>query len=223
VLCVSDEQDLGLRERKKLHTRAALSRAALRLALEHGLENVRVDDIAAEAGVSRRTFANYFSNKEEAIAALTVERAVRTAEALRNRPTDEPLAEALAEVFANQYDGPPRQFGNDLARIRLLISSPSLRGEYLKTLAAAERPLAEAIAERTGTDVEHDLFPRALAAATSSAARVAMNHWAVRGGTKTLSALMRQAITQVLAGHPAFAGQSSDDPVQAKPSRGPVR
>jgi AcrR family transcriptional regulator len=57
----------GMRERKKLATREALSAAALRLALEHGPQNVRVDDIAEAAGVSPRTYNNYFSSREEAI------------------------------------------------------------------------------------------------------------------------------------------------------------
>ena len=65
----------GMRERKKLATREALSAAALRLALEHGPENVRVDDIAEAAGVSPRTYNNYFSSREQAImVALAAER-----------------------------------------------------------------------------------------------------------------------------------------------------
>ena len=43
---------------------------ALRLAVERGLENVTVEDITAEAGVSLRTFGNYFSSKYEAICAI---------------------------------------------------------------------------------------------------------------------------------------------------------
>jgi pyruvate/2-oxoglutarate dehydrogenase complex dihydrolipoamide acyltransferase (E2) component len=61
----------GLRERKKEATREALSMAALRLALERGIANVRVGDIAAAAGVSPRTYNNYFSNREQAICALS--------------------------------------------------------------------------------------------------------------------------------------------------------
>lgn len=58
----------GLRERKKEATRVALSWAAIRLTVERGLDNVRVEDIAEAVGVSPRTFNNYFSSKAEAIA-----------------------------------------------------------------------------------------------------------------------------------------------------------
>ena len=75
------ETGTGLRERKKQATREALSWAALRLAVDRGLENVRVEDIAAEAGVSPRTFNNYFSSKYEAILSRHVDRVRVAAEA----------------------------------------------------------------------------------------------------------------------------------------------
>jgi AcrR family transcriptional regulator len=58
----------GLRERKKADTRRALSDAAMELAFEVGLDNVTREDIANRAGVSLRTFTNYFAGKYEAIA-----------------------------------------------------------------------------------------------------------------------------------------------------------
>ncbi|MFB9328959.1 TetR/AcrR family transcriptional regulator [Paenibacillus aurantiacus] len=63
---------LTLRDKKKEATAAALAETAFELALEHGLDGFIVDDVVKKAGYSRRTFANYFSCKEEAVAAGAV-------------------------------------------------------------------------------------------------------------------------------------------------------
>lgn len=101
----------GLRERKKRETRFALSQAAIRLALEHGWDNVTVEDIAVAANVSERTFSNYFATKAEAVVATHVERGRRTAEALRERPAGEPLWDALANAVVAQFEPPPGHDG----------------------------------------------------------------------------------------------------------------
>ncbi|KUP25014.1 TetR/AcrR family transcriptional regulator [Paenibacillus sp. DMB5] len=66
---------LTLRDQKKEATAYALSVAAFELALVHGMDGFIVDDIVRQAGVSRRTFANYFSCKEEAVAEYFMTRA----------------------------------------------------------------------------------------------------------------------------------------------------
>jgi len=58
----------GLRELKKEATAHALADAAFELALERGLDGFIVEDVVQRAGYSRRTFANHFSCKEEAVA-----------------------------------------------------------------------------------------------------------------------------------------------------------
>jgi AcrR family transcriptional regulator len=186
----------GLRERKKLATKQALAFAAMQLAVERGLENVRVEDITDAVNVSRRTFTNYFSSKEEAIASLNADRAARAAEALRERPAGEPLADSLAEVFAAQYQAATGVDRERIAAIRMMVSSPALRGEYLKTLVQAEGPLAKVIAERTGADPQGDLYPHVLAAAVTAAVRAATGHW-MAAGAGSLPDLIRQAVRQV--------------------------
>lgn len=63
-------EPLGLRERKRLETRARLEEAAVGLAIELGLENLTIDAISDRADVSPRTFFNYFESKEDAILGL---------------------------------------------------------------------------------------------------------------------------------------------------------
>src|SRR6202035_1020 len=92
----------GLRERKKQQTREALSWAALRLAVDRGFDGVLVEDIAAEAGVSPRTFNNYFASKAEAISARHLDRARMTADLLAARPADEPLWPALTAAVLSR-------------------------------------------------------------------------------------------------------------------------
>jgi AcrR family transcriptional regulator len=187
----------GLRERKKLATKQALALAAMQLAVEHGLENVRVEDITDRVNVSRRTFTNYFSCKEEAIASLNTARFTQAVQALGDRPASEPLAESLAEVFAAQHEA-AAQFGPErIAPIRMMMTSPAMQGEALKTLVQAEGPLAKVIAERTGADPHNDLYPHVLAAAVMAAVRTATEHWTTSDAP--LPDLIRQAVRQVAA------------------------
>ena len=88
----------GLRERKKLDTRRALSDAALKLAFEQGFDAVTREAIADLAGVSLRTFNNYFTGKYEALAYRQTERLRRSIAVLRQRPADEPLWTSITEA-----------------------------------------------------------------------------------------------------------------------------
>src|SRR5262245_29451601 len=99
-----------LRHRKRRETRAALSLAAIRLCVERGgWENVTVDDIAAAANVSPRTFRNYFSTKAEAVAALHLERMLCIADELRARPADEQLWTAITNSVSAQFEPPGKR------------------------------------------------------------------------------------------------------------------
>jgi AcrR family transcriptional regulator len=163
----------GLRERKKLATRKALREAALQLALEHGPDNVRVDDIAEAAGVSPRTYNNYFSSREQAIAAaVTAEREARIAAAVAARPASVPLADAVIEAIVEQYANPGR---HDEAVLLLITTRPALRDAFLGTAAEIEHPLTAVIAERLG-DTTQDTA-QVLSASVAAAVRIALQRW----------------------------------------------
>lgn len=57
---------LSLREKRRLETARDIQLATLKLAVRHGLEKITAEEIAADAGVSTRTFFNYYTNKEAA-------------------------------------------------------------------------------------------------------------------------------------------------------------
>ena len=191
-------QRSGLRERKKLAVRRALSSAAIRLAVQRGLENVTIEDITAEADVSVRTFGNYFSSKYEAICALGTDRARRIGASLLARPDREPLWDALVNALLAHYEGadtaPDREW---LAGLKLVLTAPAIRGEYLKVNSEMQRALAEAIAARTGTDREQDMYPEVLAGAVIAATQVAVRRWAAADPPLPLRPLLQQALDQL--------------------------
>lgn len=90
------------RELNKARTHQALIDAARELGQEHGLENVTAEDIADRAGVSRRTFFNYFSGIEGVVAAGMAESLDRIAAALRRRPLDEQPLTAIAAALRDE-------------------------------------------------------------------------------------------------------------------------
>ena len=195
----------GLRERKKQDTRIALSWATIRLAVERGLDNVRVEDIAAAAGVSPRTFNNYFSSKAEAIAARHHDRARMIAEELRARPSTEPLWAAIRNATLARYalgqenDPAGVPSGQWAAGVKLMLAEPTLQGEFLRAAAAAEEDLADAIAERTGAAQP---YPRLLAGAVMGVLNAVTQHWLRADPPIAMSELLEDAIDQLSSGFP---------------------
>ncbi|MFG1994703.1 TetR family transcriptional regulator [Actinoplanes sp. NPDC048988] len=208
---------MGLRERKKLATRTALSWAAIRLIVERGYDGVLVEDIATEAGVSPRTFNNYFSSKAEAVASRHLDRCLQVVEALRERPAGEPLWEGINQAVMAQFkqtveqfkqtaemaDRPPRDAEAWAAGLRLMTAVPAIQAETLRASAVAETALAAAVAARTGTDPEADLYPKLVAAAVMAVNTVTFKHFvAVGGRLPDMKAMLIGALRQLAAGLP---------------------
>lgn len=154
--------DLGLRERKKQRTRATIVDVAARLCVEHGFDATTVEQIAAGADVSPRTFSRYFPNKEAVIWAMVEESAVLVAEAVSRQPVDITEHEAMVRAHVEVFRAAERDSGRTLSleRVRGMLhivnSSPSLG------LAAFEfrpdgptRPAIVAMARRMGVSESH--------------------------------------------------------------------
>ncbi|MGP4028926.1 acyl-CoA-like ligand-binding transcription factor [Actinomadura sp. 3N407] len=191
-----------VRESKIAAVRRTVSEAALSLAVERGWENVRVEDIAASAGMSPRSFGNYFRSKNEALYAVDLDRSAAIREYLRERPSDEPLWEAVVNATLRAFMAGDALDRDLVSKVRLAVAASPLGGEYLKVHAAREAALAAGIAERLGVDVDADIYPRLMAATVAGAVRVAIEFWIDSGQDAVLSDSIRAALEKVSVGLP---------------------
>ena len=185
----------GLRERKKAATRLALHEAAFRLALAHGPDRITVEAIADETGVSRRTFSNYFANKEEAIFHGDLLRLRRMVELVRARPAGESpwaaLSAAAAEYYGKLGDLDPEW----VTQSRLVRRHPSLAAAQMQTFAAMERELAAEVTARVAPASDPTGVRAALIAATFLAAlRISLSVWLEHPADRSYWDVVREAL-----------------------------
>lgn len=132
----------SLRELKHRQTHQRLAEAAFELAVERGLDGFVIEDITSRAGYSRRTFANHFSGKEEAVAAAVVTEGIAGAiDGIAVPAAEEPLLAVLERIAHAQLD--ERMLERVFRLQELAHEHPSLlphlvlTGEALRAHAAA--------------------------------------------------------------------------------------
>jgi AcrR family transcriptional regulator len=137
VADVRGEPALGLRERKKQRTRATLIDAAVELCERQGFERTTVDQIAAIADVSPRTFSRYFATKDAIALALIDDAIDLAAVELARQPRDINHFEALRRAYVAMCTGtkaaPPAGLSADrmMCTVRIIMTSPTLRQAVL--------------------------------------------------------------------------------------------
>lgn len=170
----------GLRDRKKRATRRALRLAALRLVAERGLDGVTVDDVAAAADVSTRTFFNYFDGKEQALVGNDPDLAPRLARALRDRPAGEAPVEALRATLTDYARSIVLDDEIWHLRTAVLARHPHLRAALAAQSSALEAALRDVVGERTGLDPQRHPYPALVAGVAVAVVLAAVRH---SGGT----------------------------------------
>ncbi|WP_020660747.1 TetR/AcrR family transcriptional regulator [Amycolatopsis benzoatilytica] len=195
----------GLRERKKLETHRTIALAALRLVDEHGLDRVTVDDIAAAAGVSTRTFFNYFASKEDAVLiayADHAERAARTIDRFAAQPAGLGTFAALVATMREEMAEIEQNEAEWLARLRIVQDDPALMSRATALSSPSREPMVQAIARRSGTDPEQDLYPSLVLAVLGGVLNTALGRWSALDGARPLHALFDEAVAIAAAGLP---------------------
>lgn len=145
----------GLRERKKRRTRAMLVATAIELCDRQGFEQTTVEQIAAAADVSPRTFSRYFATKEEVVLALSADLVEAIAAQLSRQPREltelAALRAAHLDMITATAAAPPGGLTTErmITTIRIVASSPALRlaaGEYRR------RAMTAALTKHMGVD-----------------------------------------------------------------------
>ena len=141
----------SLAERKRQLVRDELGEAALRLLAKQGFEETTVDQLAAAAGVSRRTFFRYFPSKEDVIISfLALVGAQITAE-VQARPAEEPPAVAIREAIkAATVEDFLENREKAVALIRHTQEIPALRARWAERQDLLRDEIATALAHRAG-------------------------------------------------------------------------
>lgn len=148
---------LGLRERKKQRTRATLIDAAIELCERQGFEQTTVEQIAAIADVSPRTFSRYFATKEAVCLALVDDAVDLAAVELAGLPADMNHLEALCRASVTMYRNTKNAGIGELTAprlmctLRIIMSSPTLRQA---TMEFRPHAVNVELARRMGADLE---------------------------------------------------------------------
>jgi AcrR family transcriptional regulator len=199
----------SLRERKKAATRRCIRLAALDLIAERGFSNVTVEDIAAAADVSPRTFFNYFPSKEAVLFGADPGRAEEARARLVNDLPGHSALDVLRLVLADHvraFSGELAELGGDPTRwarqMKSAHTDPQLRAAQAAHMAQVESRFAAALAERLDTDPDRDPYPMLLASAATSVLRAIMSYWAASGGVVPLDQLTDAAFQAVADGFP---------------------
>lgn len=187
----------SLRERTRAAMREEVSAVAFRLFAEQGFDKTTVEQIAAEAGLSRTTFFRYFGTKEELILGKMAEFGHEVAAALAARPAGEQPWQALRRSFDVIAESPGGDPEASLDLMRLLVDACALMTRRWEKTEGWQSLLVPEITHRLVADGKPDpeLRARALVASAIACLDAATDAWTAAAGATPLSRLVDQAMS----------------------------
>ncbi len=170
---------MGLRERRRRQTSADIRDAAVRMAQQRGFDKVTIEEICVAAGISTRTFFNYFPTKESAIAYGPSDipaELVTDFVAAGPAPYSVVLAELITLAAHHLRDMPPRR---ELAvgMLELAKTTPAVLAAFLADLERFQNQLTDIVARRQAMRSD-DEIPALIAALALTAIRSGIERWA---------------------------------------------
>lgn len=165
------EQAIHPRPGKSERTRQALRDAALRHFVAHGVDGTSVPAVAAEVGVTERTFYRHFATKDEVLFGDLVTRLAWFQRALRSRPAEEDLIRSVVASLGSAPIDPRLMI--EIARLRTQLLTPDrIEAIYRDRQGAMARELRDLLRERGADDLTATVRAEAVAGAVFGALTV---------------------------------------------------
>jgi AcrR family transcriptional regulator len=194
----------GLRALKRRETKRRITEAGIGLFLGRGYEATTLDDIAAAAGISRRTFFHYFKSKDDILISLQSDMGTMIADRIRQAPQGtlpmDAVRDAVIEVCSTI------QPDEMLAIDRLMHASESMQARKQASYVEHERTLFMALCERWPEPGQEPTL-QVVAMIAMGAIRLSTEAFNREAGARTLPALLRETFDRLDAAvHPGSSG-----------------
>ncbi len=185
--------------RPRATSRPELERLAFELFAARGFDETTVDDIAAAAGIGRRTFFRYVPSKNDLVWGDFEKQLAGLRRLLAEADPAEPLMAVLhrAVLELNRFD--PRTTAEYRRRMQLILAAPTLRADATLRYEAWRAVVAEFTSHRTGHPRDA-LLPRLVANVLLSAALTSYEQWLSHEEGPTLEELLDTALTHAATG-----------------------
>lgn len=139
-------EPLGLRDRKRIETRRRIAESARSLALEHEIDHTTIEQIAARADISPRTFFNYFDSKEDAVLGhseldLSAEALAAHLETVAGEPAAQAVVDLAFLVFGDTFADEAER----TARKELVVRFPQLMRRQVTRMTTVSEAMVGAV------------------------------------------------------------------------------
>jgi mycofactocin system transcriptional regulator len=198
---MSSAEPAGRVGRRRATSRGELEHVAFELFGRYGFERTTVDDIAAAAGIGRRTFFRYFASKNDVPWGDFDGMLARMRERLAGCPPERPLMEVVREALLDFNRVPPEELPWHRRRMELILRTPALQAHSTLRYADWRAVLAGFVGERLGRPGD-SLVPQTIAHATLGVAVAAYEQW-LRDADADLPTLLAAAMRELAT---AFGG-----------------
>ncbi|HEU4668935.1 MAG TPA: TetR family transcriptional regulator [Arthrobacter sp.] len=190
---------LPVRERTRRAVRSDLTQLAVELFVDKGYDETTIDELAAAAGMSKRTFFRYFASKEELVMGKYEVLGEQLAEDLAARPAGEPIWTSLRQMFGRvvEYFESEARGATTIAMEKIVRDHPTLNASYLDRVSRMQELVLDKARIRTDWLDPADPRAAAVVGAAFSCLIAAWTTWLTTNQERPFGDLLDQAMDAI--------------------------